>query len=89
MTVVSLCRYEMSGYPPGNEPTNWGDWIEPEHRRAVAEMWDRVFSDSPEAMETAEWRFMNGRWGELRLTVCLLKLTNDQSLRVFARSESK
>lgn len=54
----------MSGYPPGENPSNWGDWIEPAHRRTVAELWERVYGDNPEAMETAEWRFMNGRWGE-------------------------
>jgi hypothetical protein len=55
----------MSGYPVGTEPTNWGDWIEPAYRRVVSELWDNVFGDDPQATQTAEWRFLNGRWGEL------------------------
>jgi hypothetical protein len=54
----------MSGYPVGSEPRNWGDWIEPAYRRVVAELWENVFGDDPQAMQSAEWRFMNGRWGE-------------------------
>jgi len=57
----------MSGYPVGDEPTNWGDWIEPAYRRVVSELWENVFGDDPQATQTAEWRFLNGRWGESSL----------------------
>lgn len=57
----------MSGYPVGSEPTNWGDYIEPAYRRTVSDLWAAVFGDEPQAMQTAEWRFMNGRWGEFLL----------------------
>jgi hypothetical protein len=54
----------MSGYPPGGDPNNWGDYIEPAYRRVVEELWENVYEGSPKAMQSAEWRFMNGRWGE-------------------------
>lgn len=54
----------MSGYPSTNEVSNWVDWIEPAHRQHVAAMWDRVYGDDPQPMETAEWKFTNGRWGK-------------------------
>lgn len=56
----------MSGYPAtatGQIP-NWTEWIEPIHRRHVAAMWDRVYGEDPQPLETAEWKFTNGRWGE-------------------------
>ena len=55
----------MSGYPPGGDEKNWGDYIEPAYRRDVQQLWNDVYGDNPQAMYTAEWRFMNGRWGKL------------------------
>jgi hypothetical protein len=54
----------MSGYPVGGDSSNWGDYIEPEYRRDVQELWDHVYSENSQAMHTAEWRFKNGRWGQ-------------------------
>jgi hypothetical protein len=56
----------MSGYPVGGDPNNWGDYIEPAYRRDVMELWENVYGESPQPMRTAEWRFNNGRWGELQ-----------------------
>lgn len=66
--LINLTRYEMSGYPSTNEVSNWVDWIEPAYRDHVTAMWDRVYGEDPQPMETAEWKFTNGRWGESRRT---------------------
>jgi len=54
----------MSGHPVDGDSSNWGDYIEPEYRRDVQELWEHVYSDQSQAMHTAEWRFKNGRWGK-------------------------
>ena len=63
----------MSGYPPGQVVSNWGDYIEEPYRHEVAIFWQEVYTSGlPE--QIGEWQFTNGRWGEcknrLPLTLC-------------------
>jgi signal transduction histidine kinase len=51
----------MSGYPPGQDVTNWGDYIDTNFRKEVAQFWEKVYRGN-EATYTTEWLFANGRW---------------------------
>lgn len=54
--------HDLSGYPMGQEITNWGDFILEEHQARIRHLWETyVPSTAPSVW--AEWQWNNGRWG--------------------------
>lgn len=51
----------MSGYPPGEAVTNWGDYIVKEYQAHVSKVWEQFIRKS-EDTANAEWQWQNGRW---------------------------
>ncbi|KAL1413038.1 hypothetical protein Q8F55_000787 [Vanrija albida] len=54
--------HDLTGYPIGQEITNWGDYILEDHQARIRHLWETyVPSTAPSVW--AEWQWKNGRWG--------------------------
>ena len=57
-------RYEIcgAGETGVGEKPDWLSFITPEHRLEADALWNDVYTGGL-ATKTAEWQFVNGRWG--------------------------
>ena len=69
---ILTSRYEICGSSEmavGEKP-DWLSFIIPEHRAEADALWNDVYTGGL-ATKTAEWQFVNGRWGESSFRVYL------------------